>query len=110
MRTHKHGIDIEMIRALVDTSTPSGEIEAIVARHVEPRPGGLGPDRARLRDSGVSIWLIIADLDATDGDIEQVIHDYDLHASEVIAAIYYYLRNPELIEARVALNEAGYAG
>lgn len=110
MRTHKHGIDHAMIRRLVGSNTPVAEVDALLECHVEPRPGGLSPDRARLRGPGVSVWVVIADLDATGGDIKQVMSDYDLSADEVDAAIHYYLRNPELIEARITLNEAGYSG
>lgn len=81
-------------------------IEALIARHVDPNPSGQGPGSARLRDSGVSVWLVIACMDPFGENLEDLADDYDLPEAEVMAALYFYWRHREAIDARIAQSRA----
>jgi uncharacterized protein (DUF433 family) len=80
----------------------------MIERFIDPRPFGYSPDRAVLWEHGVSVWVVIADLDATEGDRRQVEEDYELSDDDVLAALLYYRQMPDVIEARITLNRAAF--
>ncbi|MCC7371409.1 MAG: DUF433 domain-containing protein [Chloroflexi bacterium] len=61
---------------------------------------------AWLRESRVSIWVIIRALDTYQGDRDRVARDYDLSQEEVDAALAYYRRHRKYVDARIILEEA----
>jgi len=61
---------------------------------------------ARLKDSGVSVWAIVAYLNVYDGDLGKVADHFELSKKELDAALAYYQRNRTYIDARILLNEA----
>lgn len=61
---------------------------------------------AWLRESGVSIWVIIRNLDMYQGDRDQVARDFDLSQEEIDAALAYYQRHKKYVDARITLHEA----
>jgi uncharacterized protein (DUF433 family) len=67
-------------------------------------PGGRAD--ARLRTYGVPVWALIGQLRVLDGDVDQVARDYELPREAVEAALAYYRRNKEYIDARLLLNSA----
>jgi uncharacterized protein (DUF433 family) len=80
----------------------------LIERHVD-----LDTDRypsgradARLRDSGVSVWAIVAFLGVYSKDVDKVAEHFGLSREEVEAALAYYRRNRPYIDGRIALNEA----
>ena len=80
----------------------------LIERHVD-----LDTDRypsgradARLRDSGVSVWAIVAFLGVYGNDVDKVAEHFGLSREAVEAALAYYRRNKPYIDARIALNEA----
>jgi uncharacterized protein (DUF433 family) len=79
-------------------------IERYVDLDTDRYPGGRAD--ARLRDSGVSVWAIVAYLPVYDGDRDKVAWHFGLSREEVDAALAYYARNKRFIDARIALNEA----
>ena len=80
----------------------------LIERHVDPDPDRYPSGRAdaRLRDSGVSVWAIVAFLRVYRNDVDKVAEHFGLSREEVEAALGYYHRNKPYIDARVALNEA----
>lgn len=70
-----------------------------IAHYIEEGPGG-----ARLRESGVEIWALVAQLPAMDGNVARLAAAYGLPAEVVQAAPAYYQRHKELIDAQIALN------
>jgi len=70
-----------------------------IARCVEEGAAG-----ARLRESGVEIWALVAQLPAMDGDEVRLAAAYGLPPEVVRAAFAYYQRHKELIDAQIALN------
>ncbi|MGH2449074.1 MAG: DUF433 domain-containing protein [Chloroflexota bacterium] len=61
---------------------------------------------ARLRAYGVPVWALIGQLQALDGDLDQLAQDYELPREAVDAALAYYSCNKEYIDARLLLNSA----
>lgn len=78
----------------------------LIPRYVAENPGRPGPAYARLVDSGVEIWALIAYLQAADGDIARVVADYDLPREAVEAALAYYRLHKKQLDARIVLNSA----
>ncbi|HUZ02137.1 MAG TPA: hypothetical protein VMU89_17455 [Thermomicrobiaceae bacterium] len=105
MRTRHRYVDRNRLLALIPDDLSLARADELVAQCVEPRPHGYGSDRAVLRRRGVSVWVVIADLDATNGDLQQAADDFDLQPDEVLAAVLYYRQVPDLIEARILLND-----
>ncbi len=105
---HKH-INRNRIRSLVD-DVDSDAAQGLISRHVDPTPLGFGPDRAIIRDNGVSVWVVIADLSDPDSTVESVADDFDLSRDAVHAAVFYYLRDPDPVDARILLNQSSFQG
>ena len=76
----------------------------LIARYIEPNPYHPNLDAARVRQYGVSVWSIIAHLHVVGDDVTQVTADYDLPREAVEAAIAYYRRHKDLIDARIVAN------
>lgn len=77
-------------------------------RHVDPDTNRYPSGRAdaRLRESGVSVWAIVAFLRVYGNDIDKVAEHFGLSREEVEAALAYYRRNKRYVDARIALLEA----
>jgi uncharacterized protein (DUF433 family) len=83
------------------------EVDALI----EQEPGRPGRHNARLVESGTHVWAIIAYLQGTDWDIARVAEDYGVSEQSVRAAIGYYERHRDLIDAELLLqHEALVAG
>jgi uncharacterized protein (DUF433 family) len=82
--------------------------EALIQRYIDPNwdryPGGRAD--ARLRDSGVPVWALVGHLRVIGNDADQLAADYELSREAVDAALAYYRRHHELIDARLLLNSA----
>ena len=59
---------------------------------------------ARLVCTGVSVWALIGYLRATGDDVERARQAHDLTPEAIDAALAYYRRYKELINARLLLN------
>ena len=79
-------------------------IDRYVDQDVGRYPGGRAD--ARLRDSGVSVWAIVAFLGVYEDDPVKVAEHFGLSRAELDAALAYYRLNKPYIDARVVLNEA----
>ena len=77
-----------------------------VAHHIEEDPGGRGPARARLRESGVEVWVLVAQLPAMDDNPARLAESYGLPVEAVEAALVYYRRHKKVIDAQIAVNAA----
>ncbi len=65
-----------------------------IAQYIEEGSGG-----ARLRESGVEIWALIAQLPAMDDDLTRLANAYGLPRDAVKAALAYYQCHQELVDA-----------
>jgi uncharacterized protein (DUF433 family) len=90
------------------SAAKKAEDERLVERYIDLEwdryPGGRAD--ARLRDSGVSVWAIVAYLRVYDNDADQVANHFDLSREEMDGALAYYRLNKPYIDARILLNEA----
>jgi len=77
-----------------------------IAHHIEDDPEHHGPSRARLRDSGVEVWVLVAQLPAMDGDPVRLAEAYGVPVEAVEAALAYYRRHKKVIDEQIALNAA----
>ena len=77
-----------------------------VTHHVGEDPEHRGPARARLRDSGVEVWVLVAQLPAMDSDPARLAEAYGLPLEAVEAALAYYRHHKKEIDAQIALNAA----
>jgi uncharacterized protein (DUF433 family) len=77
----------------------------LIERYIEIDP--YRPDDARLRGYGVSVWTLVGYWrDVVSKDVDKVADDYEVPVDAVRAALAFYERNRELIDARLALNAA----
>ena len=78
--------------------------DELITRYIELNPRRPGRDRAQVRDAGVEVWALVAYYqDGTSGDIDQVARAYDIPVDAVRAALAYYARERDLIDARLKL-------
>lgn len=82
--------------------SPTLEDDALGAM-IEPEPGR-GRDRARLREFGVPVWAMIAELQANGWDVVEVARAYRVPEVAVRAAIHFYEGNKPFIDAFLLLN------
>jgi len=75
-----------------------------IRRCLEPDPRYLGAAEVRLKGYGVSVWAIVGYWKASPGDLTDVAAGYDVPVEAVEAALAYYHRNREIIDARLDLN------
>ena len=97
--------------------------DQLIATYIEQDPHRPGLDRARLNESGVHVWILIAGLHTLLGPeakhafahgkyqgefakLRQLAQDFDISADEVLATLAYYERHQPLIDARITTNTA----
>lgn len=97
MQTRKVNVGGDGARAVQIEAT-----EALIARHVEPAEPGLGPGFARLRDSDLPVWLVVANIDARDDDLDEIADDFEIEPEAALAALYYYWRHRDLFDSLIA--------
>jgi uncharacterized protein (DUF433 family) len=74
-----------------------------IRRYLEPDPRYLGAAEVRLKGYGVSVWAIIGYWKGV-GDLAEVAAGYDVPIEAVKAAVAYYERRREIIDARLDAN------
>lgn len=77
-----------------------------VRRYLEPDPHHLGADEVRLKGFYVSVWAIIGYWKAYNGDVAEVAEGFEIPVEAVEAALTYYRRHREIIDARLDPNAA----
>lgn len=78
----------------------------LIDQYIEPNPYRPGAANARLREYGVSIWALVGYYEAVRRDPDRVAHDYRLPREAVDAALAYYQKHKNAIDARLAENVA----
>lgn len=78
----------------------------LVQRYIEQDPNRRGPVEVRIKDYHVHVWALVGDLRACDFDVQAVAQIHEIPVEHVEAALAYYRRHPEIIDARLAENEA----
>ena len=84
------------------------DIDALIARHVEPYPGdpSIGEYRLRVEDNGYPVWSVVGSLTPDGSNIEQVMRDFMISREAVEAARAFYARHKQAIDDRLAANRA----
>lgn len=78
---------------------PQAEDE-LIERYIEFNPRRPGLDRAQIRDAGVEVWALVGYYQGeAEGDIKEVARAYDIPVDAVRAALAYYARQRDLIDA-----------
>jgi uncharacterized protein (DUF433 family) len=80
--------------------------ENLIDAWIEPDPRKPWPGDARVRDYFVHVWALIGHQRATSRGVEAISHDYGLPAQAVEAALAYYRRHRQSIDARLDENDA----
>ena len=80
--------------------------DELIARYVELNPKRPGRDRAGIRDYGIEVWALVAFYQGAAGDINRVAEAYDIPVEAVRAALAYYARERDVIDARLTLLRA----
>ncbi len=84
------------------------DIDKLIAEYIEPNPYKSGLDQARIVGAGVSVWAFISNLQAVNDDLTQAAKDYDVSREAAEAALHYYQRHKDLIDARIAVSDASF--
>lgn len=94
--------------AAVEHPLHAGEADedALIDAYVEIDPRRSGAGEARLATYGFPIWILIDALVATDHDVLRVARNYEIPEEAVRAAIAFYRRHPDAIDARARANAA----
>jgi uncharacterized protein (DUF433 family) len=80
-----------------------------ITRHIEENPAKPGLADARLIGFAVAVWALIGYLPAVGHRADEVAEDYDLPVEAVEAALIYYRRHRDVIDARIAANRVATA-
>ena len=78
----------------------------MIEDYIEEDPFRPGPADARLRGSGVHVWILAAQLPAFNGDATALAAAYHLPLEAITAALAYYRRHQKPIDALIARNAA----
>lgn len=74
---------------------------------VQRNPNKLGPAEAWIGAYGVAVWVLINQLQLDNWKAQQVAEDYKLPLAAIEAAIAYYKRHKDIIDARITLDRSG---
>ncbi len=80
------------------------EDQELIEKWIEPDPWKSGVEEARIKNYGMNVWAIIGYLGGENGDIAEAARAYDVPVEAIEAALAYYRRYRELIDARIAAN------
>jgi uncharacterized protein (DUF433 family) len=72
---------------------------------LKDNPHRISPYDVVVMPQFISVWVLISSVQGSHGDVCQVAEDYEIPVDAVRAALAYYLRFPEVIEARIDANE-----
>lgn len=81
----------------------------LIAKHITQDPSNPGPDLAVLEEQGVPIWVIAAFGKAANWDLGRLADTYGISQEAAAAAHEYYVEHRELIDCRIAVNQAAFA-
>jgi uncharacterized protein (DUF433 family) len=86
------------------TAPHASSEDELIRRHMAPAEDQAAIADARLVESGVPVWALAGYAPLVDWDAERIAADYALSVDEVAAALAYYRRHRDVIEARIAAN------
>jgi len=85
--------------------------QALIDQYIAQDGSECEPEEATLAATGAAVWAIIGYWrDAVGGDEEQTAVDYEVPVEAIRAAVAYYRRHREAIDARLAAIDAAIDG
>lgn len=75
--------------------------QGLMARWIRPHPHRSGAADVVVAESDVPVYALIGDLSVVAGDLDRVAADYEVPREAVEAALAYYRRHRDLIDARI---------
>jgi len=87
-------------------AAPATSAAKLIAQYIEPNPHRPGADEVRIRGTGVPVWALIGQFEATGRDRQRTATAYRLPVEALDAALAYYERHRAVIRARIAANAA----
>jgi len=82
------------------------KVDALIERYIERDPHQSGPENARLKEEGIAVWALIANLRGTEGDPARTAEEFGVSPEAVEAAVAFYRRHKERIDAKILLTVA----
>lgn len=79
--------------------------QQLIERWIDPASRKRGRAEARLKEYGVSVWILMSYWYYGQGDVDVVAEAYNLPREAVEAALAYYRQYQKYIDARILLNE-----
>jgi uncharacterized protein (DUF433 family) len=76
----------------------------LIELYVDAGPTAGGAAEARLRRSWVPVWAVIGQTQTVGDDPEMLADAYDIPVEEAEAALAYYRRHRDIIDARLDAN------
>lgn len=76
----------------------------LIELYVDASPSVGGAAEARLRRSWVPVWAVIGQIPVAGNNVESLAEAYDIPAEEAEAALAYYRRHRDVIDARLDAN------
>src|SRR5258708_32970211 len=94
-----------------ETSTERSALndDELIARWIEPDPNHSGAYNVWIVEYCVPVWALIGYLEAVENSVDRVAQDYDIPVEAVRAAMAYYRKNKEIIDARLGANMGDFA-
>jgi uncharacterized protein (DUF433 family) len=81
----------------------------LIDKYIQQRQFHAGAGDAVLRDSGVSVWILIEAYKATGGDADAVARAWDIPQEAVEAALAYYSQHAAAIDDRIGAQRASFS-
>lgn len=107
-RASEMSVTRDQIRQYISEPMSEDQITALIERWIDPDPRDYGVSDARLKRTGTSVAAIISDLEAENGDVGQAAQDFVATHDEILAAVFFYWRHKEIIDAEIALRRSGF--
>jgi len=89
--------------------TRTEDVDKLIAEYIEPNPYKPGVGHARIIGVGVSVWAFMSHFHAVGDNLMQAANDYDVSQEAAEAALCYYRRHKDLIDARITVNAAAFS-
>lgn len=85
--------------------TPA-ELDQLIAEYIDPDPDRRGVTEAVTREGYVPVWALIGQLEASQGDLDDLASAYGISIDAARAAIAFYGRYRQAILARLLVNNS----
>ncbi len=86
-------------------SNEAGADRALIARWIKPERAYPGDPEARVVDTDIPVWALVGHFKANGEDAGLTAADYRLPPEAIKAALAYYRKRREIIDARLMAND-----